>query len=343
MLISDQQHPEMRVCEAFLRRAAGLESPFMLKGSYVTRQYFANPADRVPNDLDWLYLDHLPDPAQARQVFNDWVTQVTEQQLDDGVRFRSFRENAFWRLMDYAMDDDFPTANTDLGYWLDDAEAMQEVSLDISFNLPLSVPGVPLHYTPLRGTPFVLPHTAPLALQVSWKMHQTLVRPRFKDLFDLLHLLQHPAFTDDTRRQALRALVQECQADGTHLGRAQWLIQGQLAALFPPPGAATSWAYWRHGTGHSFQVWDVGRAASITEASVLPDTLAEFEAQLRSAFQVAGFEQALEELPAAPNPLRASLAVHTDLRRHQIVEKIDQAATVHWHLLDWLLQLFKRK
>jgi hypothetical protein len=41
---------------------------------------------------------------------------VTELDLDDGVMFRSFRENAFWRYIDYAMADDFPTVNTDIAY-----------------------------------------------------------------------------------------------------------------------------------------------------------------------------------------------------------------------------------
>src|SRR4028118_2026916 len=88
----------MLAYEAFLRRASEVDLPFMLKGSYVTRQYFADPTERIPNDLDWVYLHPLSDAEEARKVFDHWVTQVTETYERDGVQFQSFRENAFWRM-----------------------------------------------------------------------------------------------------------------------------------------------------------------------------------------------------------------------------------------------------
>lgn len=152
--------------EAFIRRAAAVAGPFMLKGSFVTRQYFDDPSQRIPNDLDWTYLGKLSGVEQARAVFNDWVIQVTELPMDDGISFRSFRENAFWRMIDYAMDDDFPTVNTDLEYQIAGGEP-QQLSLDISFNLPMAVPSVPLWYQPAQGAPFTVSHTTPLSLQVA--------------------------------------------------------------------------------------------------------------------------------------------------------------------------------
>lgn len=47
---------ELLAYEAFIRRASELGLPFMLKGSYVTRQYFTDPALRTPHDLDWVYM-----------------------------------------------------------------------------------------------------------------------------------------------------------------------------------------------------------------------------------------------------------------------------------------------
>ncbi|UOQ71961.1 nucleotidyl transferase AbiEii/AbiGii toxin family protein [Hymenobacter cellulosilyticus] len=343
------QQREFLVYEAFIRRAAQLNLPFMLKGSYVTRQYFANPADRIPGDLDWLYMEPLAEVSSAREVFNDWVVQVTEQAAHDGVRFRSFRENAFWRTIDYAMDDDFPTVNTDLAYWLDGEEKLDEIPLDISFNLPLSVPSVPLLYRPLHGEPFLVPHTAPLALQISWKIHQTLVRPRFKDLFDLIHLLRHPDFTYTTRQQALQALVDECQTDETNVHRLRHLVAGKLAPLFPD-GVSASWDAWRHGIqprGRNIIFYFREQAEFLTNETNLPTHLSDFEAQVREAFQQAGFEQALPHLPVPtkfkPQPkLVAKAATLADSGSAQASGTKSSAVTkLPWSWRDAFNKLFR--
>jgi hypothetical protein len=231
MGMSPLQISEMLTYEAFLRRAAELDMPFMLKGSYVTRQYFANPADRIPNDLDWVYLKRLDDPQDAATIFTDWMIQITEMTENDGVVFRSFREDAFWRRIDYAMAEDFPTINTDLQV---KEGGLDRLLIDISFNLDIGVEPVPLLYKPLHGKPFVIPYTAPLALQVSWKLHQTLVRPRYKDFIDLVHLLRHPAFTPEVLEQAKEALRKECEADGTDSGRVGYLLMGSWGKLNMP-------------------------------------------------------------------------------------------------------------
>jgi hypothetical protein len=293
--------------EAFIRRAAAIAGPFMLKGSFVTRQYFEEPALRRPNDLDWTYLGSLTGVEQARQVFNDWAIQVTELPMDDDITFRSFREDAFWRMIDYAMDDDFPTVNTNLQYQVGEAEPAS-LTLDISFNLPMAVPSVPLWYQPAQGAPFTISYTTPLALQVAWKLHQTLVRPRFKDLFDLLHLLKHPTFTPEVRQQALASLAEECQADHTDLNRLSWLLAGNLRPLYKEDAytkdLATIWHYWRHGQTDSrhpgllsINGYFDNKAGTITDPSILPATLTDFERQLREAFTQAGFD--IPEIPKA--------------------------------------------
>jgi hypothetical protein len=299
MHLLNQENLKLIAYEAFIRRASELNLPFMLKGSYVTRQYFPDSHLRKPNDLDWLYMLPLGSAEEAERVFTEWAVGATELVADDSVRFRSFRENAFWRILDYAMADDFPTTNTDLICWVDGQE-FDHFSLDISFNLPLDVPSEPLWYQPLRGEPFLVPYTAPLALQVAWKLHQTLVRPRFKDLFDLVHLLRHVNFTSIARQQALTALAQECAADGTDLGRLRWLISGQLDPLFAEVSAAEVWKAWRYGKPGSYtwqsNIW----AATITDPSQLPQHLIRFQQQLQDAFQHAGFDTELDSLPPAP-------------------------------------------
>lgn len=291
----DPQTTRLLAYEAFIRRASELELPFMLKGSYVTRQYFPDPTLRIPHDLDWVYLHPIGSAEEAERIFSAWATQATELGHDDGVRFRSFRENAFWRILDYAMADDFPTTNTDLVCWVD-GELFDWFSLDISFNLPLEVPSEPLYYQPLRGAPFLVPHATPLALQVAWKLHQTLVRPRFKDLFDLPFLLRHSHFTPAVRQQALAALAKECAADATDLGRLRWLLAGNLTPLFAGRRVADEWLAWRHSKSDGYSEC----AANITSLSSIPKHLEEFEQQLQVAFQLAGFEAEVAQLPAAP-------------------------------------------
>jgi hypothetical protein len=107
MEIVENKRIEMVAYEAFIRRASKINLPFMLKGSYVSRQYFCNPEIRIPADLDWVYLNKITDEKTAREIFNNWVTEITELDLNDGVKFRSFKENEFWRRIDYAMADDF--------------------------------------------------------------------------------------------------------------------------------------------------------------------------------------------------------------------------------------------
>ena len=57
-------------------------------------------------------------------------------------------------------------------------------------------------------------NSCPFSLQVSWKLHQLLVRPRLKDVFDLIFLLKHDRFNSSEREKILYALKKECKRDG---------------------------------------------------------------------------------------------------------------------------------
>ena len=61
--------------------------------------------------FDWVYLNDLQNAEDAKIKFDEWLINITKTNKNDGVKFRSFRENAFWRMIDYAMSDDFPTVN----------------------------------------------------------------------------------------------------------------------------------------------------------------------------------------------------------------------------------------
>jgi len=176
------------------------------------------------------------------------------------------------KRVDYAMADDFPTINTDLQV---KEGGVDRCLIDISFNLDIGVAPVPLLYRPLRGKPFIIPYTVPLALQVSWKLHQTLVRPRIKDLFDLMHLLRHPAFTPEVLEQAKEALRKECEVGLTDPGGARHLLTGDWEKLF----------------GRDIdEEWDFG-CCDITDVANWLASLPEFKRQLSQALLEAGFNE----------------------------------------------------
>lgn len=286
----DYKTIEMLAYEAFIRRASKINYPFMLKGSYVTRQYFQNSSDRIPADLDWVYLEKLNDEQTTREKLNEWVTLVTEFSLDDNVTFRSFQDNVFWRRIDYAMDDDFPTVNTDIMCWVGDEQL--EFGLDVSFNLDIPQSPIPLLYKPLIGAEFIFEKTVPISLQVSWKMHQTLVRPRFKDLFDLIHLVQHESFDHDTLQLSIHALLDECKADNVNLDRLKYFLNYDLDKLFPKNTIQEAWKYWRHNInnnnyGSNISYFD--KAEYITNVNNLPKELSSFLSEFKKTMERNGW------------------------------------------------------
>lgn len=334
---------KMLAYEAFLRRASEINMPFMLKGSYVTRQYFANSTERLPGDVDWVYMEKLQDPADAEKVFDNWVTAVTEQKIFDGVNFRSFKENRFWRMIDYAMAEDFPTVNTDLLCWVGEQE-VNPLLLDISFNLNIEAEPIPLLYKPLQGKPFTIPFTVPLCLQVSWKLHQTLTRPRFKDIFDLIHLLKHPDFNLDTMRLSLQALINECSADNVDMRKLTYLFTGNLTNLFAPNELNEAWDYWRHKrkVSHShFHYYEM--AEDITDISALPYNFSAFEAQFMDALHNAGFNaDTLKNLPTpSVTASNRKKAPYTETQINTSNNIITPKSKATGGILSFLTKLFK--
>lgn len=206
---------DLLAMEAFLRRWAELSKtmdiPLMLKGSLVTRQFLNNVVYRHPMDIDCVYTEKIETAEEASQKFSELIDMITAVDLDDGVTFQRFSEDAFWRGVDYAMPDDFPTVNTNICCMLN-GEIKLYLSLDISFNLELPSP-VPLEYIPVLGKSFLLPSTVPLYLQVAWKLHQTVVRPRSKDLSDLYQLLTVNPLDESTLALTLDAFIEECNLD----------------------------------------------------------------------------------------------------------------------------------
>ncbi|WP_177765846.1 nucleotidyl transferase AbiEii/AbiGii toxin family protein [Flavobacterium sp. I3-2] len=313
---------EMIAHEAFIRRAALINSPFMLKGSYVTRQYFNNSKDRIPADLDWVYLNKINDEDTAKEIFNKWATEITELKLNDGVKFRSFKENEFWRKIDYAMADDFPTVNTDLICWV--GETKLDIDIDISFNLDIDHSPISLIYKPINGEFFIIANTVPLSLQVSWKIHQTLVRPRFKDLFDLIHLVQNHSFDKKTLELSKQALIKECKADNVDLNKLVYFLNYEIDKLFPNNSINENWDYWRlqikkqNYTERNILNYD--SAADLTDVDKLPVSLSIFLKQFKETLESKGLNiELITDLKISPTKDKTKLdGTNTNLNQNTV-------------------------
>lgn len=229
--ITDQNYLDMLSFEAFLRRAATLDLPFMLKGSILTRQFYSNKKDRIVRDIDYLFFGEVKDDVEfMSSELSNWVEAVTSLSMDDNVSYRPFSENRFWRAIDYAMNDDFPTTNTDLFCTVGNT-VNPIVGLDVSWGLPLHVEPVSMLYYPLEGEPFEIPYTTPISLQLSWKLHQCIVRPRLKDIIDICYLLKD---VDPSRAEikiAITEYILECQKDEIDSKKLLCFIDGSIRAF----------------------------------------------------------------------------------------------------------------
>ena len=226
--VTDSKYLKLLAYEGFLRRVSLTDENFIIKGSIITRQYLKNRNCRVVNDIDFVYGTPIDDQYEASGKFSQWVTKVTETEVDDDIEFRSFSENDFWRDIDYAMDDDFPTTNTDLYCTLKD-NTLDALPLDITWNLPIEEAPIELIYHPIEGRPFILKHTVPLTLQISWKLHQSIVRPRAKDLMDIILLLENNKLTDHEVEWIGYHLKKECEKDNLEPQRLLHYIMGKVS------------------------------------------------------------------------------------------------------------------
>jgi hypothetical protein len=275
MNISESKYNEILAYESFIRRAAQLNFPFLLKGSYITRQYFPNIEDRIPADLDWLFLGTASDVTIAQEKFDKWIDLIRKINLSDNTIYNN--DKLFWYFVNYPLIDDFPTVSTEIDCSVN--EKYVSMNIDISFNLEITHNPVPLLYKPLVGEPFYVPNTPPLSLQVAWKIHQTLIRPRFKDLFDLIYLVQHPDFNNTELENMWIALVHECNISKTNVSLLNDFLSFNISKLFLPHSIEATWYFWRNNKVNSNVDGLISfeeMPETITDMSKLPTQLSDF-------------------------------------------------------------------
>lgn len=221
---------KQKACEGLIRRFAESHQyfPFMLKGSFLTRQYFPAHIERKPQDLDWVCLKPLIDRHFVQDHLNEWMCYLTTVDFNDGIRYEPFSRDNYWWELEYVMAEDFPTVSTNIIAWVNGQKT--EIDIDVSFNLEIQDIHNRLIYHPFVGKDFRLAQTPSLATQIAWKLHQCIVNPRYKDIFDLTYLLKHPSFSGIfAKLYAIEILKSECQRDGLVLTKFLYLNQPILA------------------------------------------------------------------------------------------------------------------
>ncbi|TNE79884.1 MAG: hypothetical protein EP332_09000 [Bacteroidetes bacterium] len=229
--------------EAFLRRAALLDKPFMVKGSFMTRSYFPKLEQRVPGDLDWVYLDQVESSEEVKTLFSNWLKEICQINLNDGVHF-SLPEHHYWFLADYALEDDFPTVSGCLKYGIRPESVNQDLDIEISFNLPMKAIPMEQDLKLSNGEVLRYPLTPSLENQISWKIHQSITRPRFKDFVDLIYMMQSTSFRQSMLDGIIQLLLEECELNNTNLFLVQSFFEQEYLELFQLMEVETEWIYW---------------------------------------------------------------------------------------------------
>ncbi|OON98400.1 MAG: hypothetical protein ATN35_05280 [Epulopiscium sp. Nele67-Bin004] len=224
--------------------------PFIIKGSFLTKEYHKNPYARIENggDID-LILNRKLDlihPITSDNYYDIFMPQI-DKNLQHEVtsilyKLEKILDNKFdlieqpWFitaletegynnllqdgevelcLVNYASDGDFLTIGLAIDYPInivDNQPTMGTVVIDIAINLPINFTPEEILYKTLDGREVKLKNTTPLLYQTAWKMHQTLCGPRIKDLDDLAVFLPHINFEDEeTFKKFFDEIIKECK------------------------------------------------------------------------------------------------------------------------------------
>ena len=215
--------------------------PFIAKGSFLTSQYHKNPQARLLNggDIDLIYNNpnvKMPKPPkifdydtsisflrEIEKLLKDEIIDIlykleeimTEKfDLTERPRFiLEYEELGYDRvfkdsgeiglyLVNYAADGDFIT----VGLYIYNTE------IDIAIDMPVHFQPETILYKTITGKEVTLKNTTPLIYQTAWKIHQIIVRPRLKDLDDVIRFLPHIDFTDKHNfRLFFYEIISECK------------------------------------------------------------------------------------------------------------------------------------
>ena len=215
--------------------------PFIAKGSLLTSQYHKNPQARLLNggDIDLIYNNpnvKMPKPPKTfdydtsisflreiEKLLKNEIIDILYKleeimtkkfDLTERPRFileyeelgydRVFKDSSEISLflVNYAADGDFIT----VGLYIYNTE------IDIAIDMPVHFQPETILYKTMTGKEVILNNTTPLIYQTAWKIHQIIVRPRLKDLDDVIRFLPHIDFTDKHNfRLFFYEIISECK------------------------------------------------------------------------------------------------------------------------------------
>ncbi len=226
--------------------------PFIVKGSFLTKQYHKDPQARLKSggDIDLIYHGSngtIPklcafDYESRTQFLQEAGKMLKHELLDifykleeimtrrlelterpgfileleyigfDDIFERSYSIYPF--LVNYAADGDFAT----IGLEISDPYFFTEI--DIAIDMPVHFQPETILYRTLTGKEVMLKNTTPLIYQTAWKIHQIIVRPRLKDLDDVIRFLPHIDFKDRHNFEIFfDEIISECKLTDEKTGK----------------------------------------------------------------------------------------------------------------------------
>ena len=243
MIIMDNKQINLEIKEELMIYIAN-NLPFIVKGSFLTSQYHTDPQARLLNggDIDLIYNSgdrkiETPDVFDY-DTYHEFIRkietllknelidifykleEIVTQKLNLTQRPKfilEFEELGYDRvfkdgveiylfLVNYAADGDFTTVGLEI------CGREFDIEIDIAIDMPIHFQPETILYKTSTGKEVTLKNTTPVIYQTAWKMHQILVRPRLKDLDDVIHFLPHIDFEDKNNFEIFfDEIISECE------------------------------------------------------------------------------------------------------------------------------------
>lgn len=233
----NNEEKKLYFIEAFLKRSSIVKGPFSLKGDLLTRQYLKDMNKRVVRDIDFLCTERIEKEEEAHRIFSEWINKSIKINLNDGIKFDVFEEYDDWENFSYDYDSgtDFEPVNEKItGRYNDENGREKEFSfrINISFNFETTSNGISLEYKSDFFDDIYLEKTIELEIQAAWKLYQTIVRPRLKDIVDLCYLIENKEFTEESVEKTLKEVKNECDQLNLNKNAAKKIILGNLSKIY---------------------------------------------------------------------------------------------------------------
>ncbi|ONI44289.1 hypothetical protein AN641_07560 [Candidatus Epulonipiscioides gigas] len=247
--IMDQQRLRLEIQEELMIYIAN-NLPFVAKGSWLSYKYHPNPYERLScgGDIDLIYTKTISLPKYHSDVAtNDYyfallsniedtlepeitailykLEEIVIKKLDlweqpdfiTHLEILGYKESLKQGIIDsyiinYGASDDFTTISLIINYNPYFDNETYYIYIDIAVDMPINFVPQTIIYHTLNNEQVELKNTAPLLYQGAWKIHQLIVRPRLKDLDDLIRFLPYIDLKNEQNFQNFfNEIINECK------------------------------------------------------------------------------------------------------------------------------------